>query len=151
MSLTYACTGHYRGMSILVGNALISVADGAEQRIGVAVVTLPYLLPRRHAVQAAAAVVDAIDRRTDWTIEFASGRMICVRHQPFESVADLARTLDGLADVVNAVPADVVARFTVVLPRLPDGRLSDPHDAESLDASAGGDDARGARRRSWIR
>jgi hypothetical protein len=132
ISLTYACTGHYRGMSILVGNALVTTVDDTELRVGVVVVTLPYLLPRRHSVQAAPDVAAAIRRRDDWAVEFASGRLTCVRHSDFASVAELARTLDALADVVNAVPADLVARFTVVLPRLPDGRLSDPHDAESV-------------------
>ena len=135
VSLTYACTGHYRGMGILMGDAVVTAGSGATSEIGVVVVTLPYLLPKRHTVDTAAAVVEAIARRDDWTVVFASGRLICVRHAPFESVADLARTLDALAAVVNAVPADLVARFTVVLPRLPDGRLSDPHDAESLDAA----------------
>jgi hypothetical protein len=131
--LTDACTGHYRGMGILVANSLLTEPDGAETPVGVVVVTLPYLLPKRVAVHQEPAVAAAIARRDDWALDFASGRLTCVRHEPFATVADLARTLDGLAEVVAAVPADLVARFTVVMPRLPDGRISDPHDSETLE------------------
>lgn len=130
--LFHACTGHYRGMGILIGNILVTAPPDHETDVGVVVVNLPYLLPRKHAVHAAPAVAEAIARRDDWTLEFSSGRLICVRRAPFGTVADLARTLDGLADVVSAIPADLVARFTVVMPRLPDGRISDPHDAASV-------------------
>ncbi len=132
VSLVYACTGHYRGMSVMVGNATLAGRGPDAADLGVVVVTLPYLLPRRHSVHAEPAVADAIGRRDDWALRFASGRLTCVRTEPFRSVADVARTLDGLAEVVSAVPAELVARFTVVLPRLPDGRLSDPHDEASM-------------------
>lgn len=131
--LTDACTGHYRGMGILAANAVLAAPDDSEAAVGVVVVTLPYLLPKKHSVHRAPSVVDAIASRDDWALEFSSGRLTCVRFTPFRTVADLARTLDGLADVVAAVPADLVARFTVVMPRLPDGRISDPHDSATLE------------------
>jgi hypothetical protein len=132
VTLNDACTGHYRGMGILAGNALVTSPSGSQNAVGVVVVTLPYLLPKRHAVHAEPAVAEAIAQRDDWALEFSSGRLICVRHQAFGTVADLARTLDGVAEVVAAIPEDVVARFTVVMPRLPDGRISDPHDPDTL-------------------
>lgn len=128
-----ACTGHYRGMGILAANSLLIEPDGVETLVGVVVVTLPYLLPKRLAVHEEPTVAAAIALRDDWALEFSSGRLTCVRQRPFATVADLARTLDGLADVVAAVPAHLVARFTVVMPRSPDGRISDPHDSETLE------------------